>query len=72
MVDKRLWRLFSGAQNLIVATHKASKLIPNRNLRPPKIKTSNTVLFYRGDGRQIIMKLAIVAEYDPSFSANFG
>jgi hypothetical protein len=72
MVDKRLWRLFSGVQNFMVAVHKASKLVPNRNLRSPNIKTSNTVLFYRGDGRKIVMKLAIVTEYNPFFSADFG
>jgi len=71
MVDKWLWRLFSSVQNHMVAAYKTSKFIPNRNLRPPKIKTSNTVLFDRSDGRQIVMKLAIMTEYNPSFSADF-
>jgi hypothetical protein len=71
MVDKRLWCPFGSVQNQIVAAHKTSKLIPNRNLRPPKIKTCNTMLLNSSNSRQIVMELAIVAEYGPSFSADF-
>jgi hypothetical protein len=72
MVDKRRLRTFSSVQNLIAAARKTYKFVPSRNLRTPEIKTSNTMLFDSGNSQQIVVELAIMAEYSPPFSTNLG
>jgi hypothetical protein len=56
--------------NLIIPSNKAPHLFPSLGLRTPDIEAPDVVLLHGRDARGLIVKPSIVAEHDPTLSAN--